>query len=107
VSFSVAELAVLGDGRRVLLHEERGFTTAPWPPGDPWAGLTAATLEHDVLMTVLPDDDEPGEDHPYDWLAARCAERGLQVTADELRRVPYRVELSDRVLDALAGRRGR
>ena len=104
VSFSVAELALLADGRRILLHAERGFTTARWPPGDKWAGLTAADLESNVLATVLPDDDEPAEDHPYDWLAALCAEHGLAVTADELRQVPYRVEFSDRVHQAVAAR---
>ena len=104
MSFTISELAILADGRRLLLQGERGFTTTHWPPGDRWAGLTTSILESNVLATVLPDDDESGDEHPYDWLAALCAERGLTVTADELRRVPYRVEFSDRVQQALAAR---
>jgi hypothetical protein len=101
-SFSVAELAILGDGRRVLLHDERGFTLGIRPSGDPLSVLTAPVLERQVLATVLPDDDDAEEEHPYDWLARLCAKRGVGVTADELRRVPYMVEFSSRVLEALA-----
>jgi hypothetical protein len=106
LSFSIAELAILSDGRRVHLHADHGFTTAHWPPGDRWAGLSASVLESNVLTTMLPDDDDTGEEHPCDWLAALCADHGLPVTADELRQVPYRVEFSDRVQHAVASRPG-
>jgi hypothetical protein len=60
-SLSVAELAILSNGRRVLLHEERGFTLGIQPSGDPLSGLITSVLERDVLAVVLPDDrdDDP------------------------------------------------
>jgi hypothetical protein len=94
-SFDVAEFAVVDDGSRVLLHEERGFTIGGGSSRDPWSGLTAEILERNVLTTVLPDDDDTADEHPYEWLAELCRQRGLDATADDLRRVPYAVELSD------------
>jgi hypothetical protein len=50
------------------------------------------------LNVVLPDDDDSEEDHPWEWLAELARERGLSVAAEHLRNLPYRVELTDRVL---------
>ncbi|HEY6680601.1 MAG TPA: hypothetical protein VI276_05260, partial [Actinomycetota bacterium] len=50
VSFDVHEFADLADGRRLTLHEERGFTTS-----GQWRYLTLENLERDVRTTVLPD----------------------------------------------------
>jgi hypothetical protein len=99
-SFAVSEFLTLADGRRVVLHEERGFTIS-----GTWAGETAESLTQDVLTTVLPDElpgEEPVEDHPYPWLADLARARGLSVTADDLRALPYRVVLTDAVLRRLA-----
>ena len=104
VSFDVAELAVLDDGRRVLLHEERGFTIGGGSSRDPWSGLSRELLERSVLTTVLPDDDDTADEHPYEWLADLCRRRGLQATGDHLRRLPYVVELSEGLIQRLAHR---
>lgn len=104
VSFDVAEFAICDGGARVLLHEERGFTVGGGPSGDPWSGLSVEMLERDVLTTVLPDDDDTDDEHPYIWLADLCRHRGLDVTADDLRHLPYLVELSDEVRHRLAHR---
>jgi hypothetical protein len=101
-SFDVAEFAIVDDGTRVLLHEQRGFTVGGGPSRDPWSGLTAAILERDVLTTVLPDDDDTDDEHPYEWLAALCRQHGLDATADDLRHLPYFVEMSDQVRRRLA-----
>jgi hypothetical protein len=103
-SFDVAEFAICDDGTRVLLHEERGFTLGGGPSRDPWSGLSAEFLERDVLTTVLPDDDDTDDEHPYEWLAELCRHHGLDATADDLRRLPYFVELSDEVRRRLAHR---
>jgi len=50
-----------------------------------------------VLNTVLPDDDEPAEDHPWTWLAGLARARGLNVSADDLRGLRYEVTFTDRV----------
>lgn len=105
VSFSVSEFALLDDGRRVILRGELGFTTA-WGSGVPatspvWSSLTVESLTQEVMNVVLPDDDD-GEDHPWEWLAELARDRGIGVTADDLRGLPYEVELTDRVLALLA-----
>ena len=75
-SFScvVHEFAELSDGRRITLHEDRGFSgtmlmlhqdTGCTEPHDPWSSLTVEALERDVLTTVLPDDDETSDEHPW------------------------------------------
>ncbi|TDC53095.1 hypothetical protein E1212_06660 [Jiangella ureilytica] len=105
VSFSVSEFALVKDGRRVVLRGALGFTTA-WGSGVPatspvWSSFTVQSLTQEVLAVVLPDDDD-GEDHPWEWLAELARDRGIVVTADDLRGVPYEVELTDRVLALMA-----
>lgn len=88
LSFAVSEFISLADGRRVILHRERGFTVSG-------TGDTGDSIVRDVLNSVLPDRDEAGEDHPYPWLAELARARGLEVTADDLRALPYEVVLTD------------
>jgi hypothetical protein len=101
VHFRVREFADLADGRRVILHDERGFTSVfrvagQPPPADQWNQLTLADVERDVRNTVLPDDDN-GEDHPWEWLAELVRRHGIDVSVAELRQVPYVVEFSERL----------
>ena len=116
LSFTVSEFAVLDDGRRLILHAERGWTQ--WvrqaaargepPTGaaenelDPWALMTRQAVIQNTLHVVLPDDDDAAEAHPYEWLAGLLAEHAVSATADELRTVPYVVELSSRLEERLA-----
>ncbi|WP_207782225.1 hypothetical protein [Phytoactinopolyspora limicola] len=67
-----------------------------------WRDETPESITRDVLNTVLPDDDDTGEDHPWEWLAELARGRGLMVTAGDLRGLPYEVELTDRVLELLS-----
>ena len=101
-SFSVSEFVMLEDGRRVILHEDRGFTLGWRSSGESGAGEirgqeTLDSITRDVLNTVLPDDDELAEDHPWPWLANLARARGLDVTADDLRDLAYEVILTDNV----------
>jgi len=102
-SFSVSEFALLEDGRRVILHEDRGFTVG-WRSGsgEPPEPETVEGMTRDVLNVVLPDDDECTDAHPWSWLAELARARGLNVTADDLRVVPYEVVFTDRVRQILA-----
>jgi hypothetical protein len=109
VSFSVAEFAVLEDGERVVLHRDRGFTlglrttgSALRPGMNASFGETVESITRDVLNVVLPDDEDDEEDHPWEWLAQLARERGLDVSADDLRGLPYEVVLSDNVIRFLA-----
>ena len=92
VSFDVHEFAELTDGRRLTLHEERGFTTS-----GQWRHLTLENLERDVRTTLLPDDDDTQDEHPWEWLVALLHPRGVEATAEELRLLPYGVEFSERL----------
>ena len=100
--FSVSEFITLEDGRRVILHEDRGFTLGWRSSGEPRPGdvrehETLESLTRDVLNVVLPDDDECADDHPWSWLADLARARGLDVTAEDLRRLPYEVTFSEKV----------
>lgn len=105
-SFSVSEFVTLDDGRRVILHEDRGFTIG-WgssvsDASDIREGLTPDSITRNVLNVVLPDDDECGDDHPWSWLADLARARGLDVTEEDLRNLAYEVILSDKVIRWLA-----
>jgi hypothetical protein len=100
-SFSVSEFVTLDDGRRLILHEARGFTigwgsTAARGSADVSAGETRESLTRSVLNAVLPDDDEVVDEHPWSWLASLAQARGLDVTTESMRTLPYEVTLSDR-----------
>ena len=99
LSFVVHEFAELADGRRLTLHEERGFTTGLGgsAPSDMWRYLTLEHLERDVRTTVLPDDDHTQDEHPWEWLAGLIRAHGLEATAGELRLLPYDVVFSERL----------
>jgi hypothetical protein len=60
--------------------------------------------QHNALERSLPDDDDTGEDHPWDWLVELCRSQGIETTVDRLRAVPYQVVLSARVLARLEPR---
>lgn len=94
-SFAVGEFLVMDNGDRVMLHNERGFTSRN-SHGDYWRHRTAEEIVTSTLMTVLPDEDGT-EPHPWEWLAELAGRRDIDVTADELRQLPYVVVLSDRV----------
>lgn len=102
VSFVVHEFAELDDGHRLTLHEERGFTGVTMAsrgpaPSDQWRYLTLENLERDVRTTVLPDDDDTQDEHPWEWLAGLLHVHGVGATAEELRLLPYDVVFSERL----------
>ena len=96
ISFQVEEFAVLADGRRVRLHAERGFSLGAGV--DPWQFVTRESVEASILTSVLPDEPEQtGDDHPWEWLAELLRDQGVAATPEQLRTLPYDVELSDRL----------
>lgn len=104
--FSVSEFADLEDGERVVLHNDRGMTVGhrgsfaeqfDGSGASPELLEGVANLESSVLTVVLPDEDD-GEEHPWEWLVRLARAQGLEVTVEELRAVPYRVEFTPAVL---------
>ena len=107
VSFVVHEFADLADGRRLTLHEERGFTTSRGPAQiDMWRYLTLEHLERDVRTTVLPDDDDTQDERPWEWLAGLIRAHGVEATPEELRVLPMNRPraVRHRVTESRAGR---
>lgn len=100
-SFRVSEFVLLDNGERVILHDDRGYG-GKCSSGDIWAHETVETITRDVLTTVLPDDDDTDDEHPWEWLAELARDRGIVVTADDLRQIPYQVVLTERVLQRLS-----
>lgn len=101
-SFYVSEFVALEDGRRVTLHDDRGFTLGWRSSGEGGSEdirehETLEGLTRDVLNVVLPDDDDCAEDHPWSWLADLARARGLAVTEEDLRGLPYEVIMTEKV----------
>lgn len=93
--FEVAEMAQLASGDLVLLRN-LGWTEGC--VGGYWRSSIDEVLSC-VENVVLPDEDDLNpEPHPWEWLATLAVERGISVTAEQLREVPYKIYLSDRVL---------
>jgi hypothetical protein len=127
MSVSARHEAVLADGRRVLLLDDRGWTaaalTASWvgevPDGDSWRDQTdiwAVTSAEDVEETarVVVGPDEPPDGHSqadaeadhWAYLADVLRQQGVVVDAMELKRLPHDVVLSERLLPRNGGGEG-
>jgi hypothetical protein len=101
VDLDVSEFAVLADGRCLTLHAERG---GGWSGGTgPWDHDTVETVSEIALAFVLPDDDEIAavDEHCWSWLVDRLAVHGVAATEEQLRTLPYEVELSPTILSRL------
>ena len=82
MDIDVHEFAVLDDGRRLALHQGRGFGTSA-------TRLAAGQIERSVLTTVLPDDaGVTAEDHRWEWLASLIQNQGVAVAPEQLKAVP-------------------
>jgi hypothetical protein len=100
-SFSVSEFALTDDGRRVTLHEERGWGGRLSTDEDIWNYTTEDEVKETTFAVVRFADDGP-DDHPWEWLVELCHAQGIDVTVEELQAVPYEVVLSDRVIERLS-----
>jgi hypothetical protein len=95
--FKVREFALLSDGREVTLLDDRG-----WGTSARLDQILITDFVRDVATTVLPDDaEETGEEHEWQRFEQRLLEAGVAVTLNELRALPYRVILSDRLRSGL------
>lgn len=99
---SARHQAVLADGRRVLLLDDRGWSGSG-PPG-----IRALTSVQDIVTTarVVVGPDEPFDGRSHDdmeadhWavLAGILRQHGIVADAEHLRRCPHDVELGTRLL---------
>jgi hypothetical protein len=119
MAFSARHEAVLSDGRRVLLLDDRGWTwsslitvqagasdrdsTREQQP-DIWAMTSVEDIEETARMVVGPDEpldgfsQEDAEQAHWAYLSDVLRQHGVVVDALDLRRRPHDVVLSERLL---------
>lgn len=126
MSVSARHEAVLADGRRVLLLDDRGWTssalTATWgeaPDGgagreqaDVWALTKVEDIEETARVVVGPDEPPDGysqeemEASHWEYLAGVLRQEGVVVDAEEVKQLPHDVVISERLLARIARGRG-
>lgn len=106
MSFSTLHQAVLQDGRRVTLLDDRGW--AVHGPADIWQQTSVEEIEADARTVVGPDEPygshsrtEMESDH-WAYLTGILREQGVLVDSEELSRLPHHVELSERLQARIA-----
>lgn len=101
MSLSALHLAVLDDGRRLTLLDDRGWARSG--PPDIWHRTSVEELEEDARMVVGPDEPygshsqaDMEADHWAD-LAGILRQQSVLVDVEGLSRLPHDVELSERL----------
>ncbi len=101
MSLSALHLAVLQDGRRLILLDDRGWS-AHGPP-DIWRRTSTEEVEETARMVVGPDEPfgshsqaDMKTDHWTD-LAGILRQQGVLIGAEELSRLPHDVKLTERL----------
>jgi hypothetical protein len=116
-SFSARHEAVLLDGQRVLLLDDRGWSWSSliaFQAGDRdsrreqhpdiWAMTSVENIEQTARMVVGPDEpfdgfsQEDAEQGHWAYLSDVLRQHGVVVDALDLRRLPHDVVLSERLL---------
>ena len=119
MSVSARHEAVLADGRRVVLLDDRGWSEQLGVVWDDeplrqerglvqlpsiWAYETVKEMERSARDVVGPDEPFEGRTHAdmeashWDSLARVLRRDGVEVDAAQLKGLPHDVELSDRIL---------
>jgi hypothetical protein len=102
--------AQLADGRRVLLLDDRGWSSSGNVP-DIWAATTVEDIEETARSVVGPDEPFAGrsqedmEAEHWAYLAGVLREQGVVVDAVRLRRLPHDVVLGEPLLARLGADR--
>lgn len=103
VSVRARHEAVLADGRRLLLLDDRG-----WASSGSWAAVTVQDVDATARMVVGPDEplegrtwEESEADH-WAYLARILQGHGVSVDPAELRRLPHDVVLGARLRARIA-----
>jgi hypothetical protein len=108
MSVAARHEAVLDDGRRVILLDDRGWTSGLRGAGveedtDAWRFATEREISETARVVVGPDEPFGGRtqadmerDH-WRALADKLGADGVVVDADELRKLPHDVVLGERL----------
>jgi hypothetical protein len=108
ISVSARMEAVLADGRRLLLLDDRGWTSSLRGAGadeaDIWAGMSEDGIAETTRVVVGPDEPFGGrsqadmESDHWNALAEKLRAQGVTIDGGELMHLPHDVVLSDRLL---------
>jgi hypothetical protein len=112
ISVSARLDAVLADGCRIVLLDGRGWTESLRGAGadnmDVWATSSEAEIAETARVVVGPDEAYGGRSQSemdaghWSTLAETLAAHGVEATAEDLRRLPHDVVLSERLRARLA-----
>ncbi len=101
MSLRALHLAVLADGGRLTLLDDRGWSVSG--PPDIWRRTSLEGIEADARMVVGPDEPfgersqaDMATTH-WDYLAGILARRGVRIAANQLRELAHAVELTYRL----------
>ena len=101
LSVSARLEAELGDGRRVLLLDDRGWSSSG--PADVWATTSVEDIAFTARSVVGPDEPPAGRTHQEEaalhWaaLADTLRRAGVVIEGSELAQLPHDVVLSERL----------
>ncbi len=109
MSVSARLEAVLEDGRRLTLLDDRGWTESLGGEGGAgiWAGISVAEIEETARTVVGPDEPFAGhtqadmERTHWVHLAGVLIAHGVRVDGHRLRQLPHEVVLDGRLLARL------
>ena len=102
MSVTARHEAVLVNGRRVLLLDDRGWSSSG--PPDIWAVTSVADIVDTARVVVGPDEPFDGRSHEdmetdhWAHLTEILQQRGIVADALELKRLPHDVVLSEQLL---------
>lgn len=110
LSVSATHEAVLSNGYRVLLLNDRGWSVSG--PPDIWSSMSAAEIADTARVVVGPDEafdgysQEDMEASHWAFLAAILRRQGADVEGPALRELPHDVLLGERLLARLSASAG-
>lgn len=105
---ALLELELHGDERVVLL-DDRGWTTSTHPSRDVWASTTRQDLQEAARVVVGPDEPIHGDtweqavEAHWRYLAGVAGRAGIAVTGSELAALPHDVVLDPALVARLSG----
>jgi hypothetical protein len=112
ISVSARLDAVLADGCRIVLLDGRGWTESLRGAGadnmDVWATSSEAEIAETARVVVGPDEAYGGRSQSemdaghWSTLAETLAAHGVEASAEDLRRLPHDVVLTERLRARLA-----
>ena len=98
LSFYAEEFADLSDGRRLILKDDRGWSSGPV---NSWKSANGRELTKEAILMLGPGDDEVW----MEWVVERLRFLDVDVDPVSVHAAPFRVEFGPRVQRELRQRK--